>query len=304
MHGNSNGSYIGVAVALAVFVTLFAMAVFVIVVATVQNDLTPLQKTTPIATRVAPTARVAWSGAIPLVIYQTHARNDVPLGMAYAIQTIRAANPEFTHVYMDDAAVLAFMKKHTSPRVQAAYATLLPGAFKADLFRYCVLYTFGGVYLDTGMCARKRLLDVLRPDHTFLSCADCNIKSILQAFLCTSRGNRILEAAIALCVERIETKNAGATMLSLTGPELLGEVFRKVTGANFTTAYNYGNGVELLRSRLFGIRCIPSKVISHDGSVLFHTKYPGYYSDASWYPQRGTKHYSAMWAAKELFKTI
>ena len=48
----------------------------------------------------------------------------------------------------NDADCRAFIRSAFPPDVVAAYDRLIPTAFKADLWRYCVLYKFGGVYLD------------------------------------------------------------------------------------------------------------------------------------------------------------
>ena len=48
----------------------------------------------------------------------------------------------------NDADCRAFIRSAFPPDVLYAYDLLIPTAFKADLWRYCVLYKFGGVYLD------------------------------------------------------------------------------------------------------------------------------------------------------------
>ena len=48
----------------------------------------------------------------------------------------------------NDADCRAFIRSAFPPDVVAAYDRLIPTAFKADLWRYCILYKYGGVYLD------------------------------------------------------------------------------------------------------------------------------------------------------------
>ena len=52
------------------------------------------------------------------------------------------------HYLYNDDDCRAFIRDAFPPDVVAAYDLLIPTAFKADLWRYCVLYKFGGVYLD------------------------------------------------------------------------------------------------------------------------------------------------------------
>ena len=52
------------------------------------------------------------------------------------------------HYLFNDSDCRAFILKEYPPDVLIAYDRLIPTAFKADLWRYCVLYKYGGVYLD------------------------------------------------------------------------------------------------------------------------------------------------------------
>ena len=52
------------------------------------------------------------------------------------------------HYLYNDDDCRAFIQKEYPPDVLFAYDRLIPTAFKADLWRYCVLYKYGGVYLD------------------------------------------------------------------------------------------------------------------------------------------------------------
>jgi mannosyltransferase OCH1-like enzyme len=50
--------------------------------------------------------------------------------------------------------------------VLACYDKLNPNAFKADLFRYSVVYTYGGCYLDIGIVAVANLRNFIRATDT------------------------------------------------------------------------------------------------------------------------------------------
>lgn len=69
----------------------------------------------------------------------------------------------YEHHVVDDAGCEAFIAEHFPHAVDAFRA--LRGAHKADLFRYCVLFVRGGVYLDIKTVLRQPL-DALFPSHT------------------------------------------------------------------------------------------------------------------------------------------
>ena len=52
------------------------------------------------------------------------------------------------HYLFCDSECRSFIAREYPPDVLMAYDRLIPTAFKADLWRYCVLYKYGGVYLD------------------------------------------------------------------------------------------------------------------------------------------------------------
>jgi hypothetical protein len=52
------------------------------------------------------------------------------------------------HYLFNDADCRNFIVREYPPDVLMAYDRLIPTAFKSDLWRYCVLYKYGGVYLD------------------------------------------------------------------------------------------------------------------------------------------------------------
>jgi hypothetical protein len=69
-------------------------------------------------------------------------------------------------MYSDDEAK-DFLKHHFPLEVQEAYDTILPGAFKADLFRYCVLLIRGGIYADVDVQLNMDLDALLEGDIGF-----------------------------------------------------------------------------------------------------------------------------------------
>jgi hypothetical protein len=72
----------------------------------------------------------------------------------------RFAN-EYTLRFFDDAACEAYLGAHFHPDVLARYRRITRGAHRADLWRYCVLYREGGLYLDIKT-------HLLRPVSTFI----------------------------------------------------------------------------------------------------------------------------------------
>jgi mannosyltransferase OCH1-like enzyme len=54
-----------------------------------------------------------------------------------------------------------FMEKFYGGKVNNAYKKIIPNAARADLFRYCLIYEKGGVWLDIKSAA-KPLCDLIK----------------------------------------------------------------------------------------------------------------------------------------------
>jgi len=85
---------------------------------------------------------------IPLDIYQTWHTKDLPPKMRECVEKLKKANPEFTHHLYDENDCREFIKNNFESDVLEAFDGLIPLAYKADLWRYCILYKKGGIYLD------------------------------------------------------------------------------------------------------------------------------------------------------------
>lgn len=262
---------------------------------------------------------------IPLVIIQTNEKDEIPRGMYSATKTILDYNPEYTYIYFNDSAARKYIIDNYPQRVLDAYDKLIPGAYKADLFRYCVLYKMGGVYIDMGMVAKCPLRDVIRPSDEFVSPEDAGYGYVYNAFICSVPGHPILKNAIDISVYNIEKSNYGVNALDVTGPCVLAKALkyhinkqisvRSGSPVNYVNwklvaGGNYGNGIRLLsyikHNQLLveesyvsrGIKSLEGDI--YDGELLlFTTRYYGYRDDVKWYNTK--KHYGILWTHNVIY---
>jgi mannosyltransferase OCH1-like enzyme len=78
---------------------------------------------------------------IPKRIIQTSVNNSCKNIYNYnAFMTFIELNPEYEYYFFDNNDVKKFIRDNFDEEVLEAYDTLVPGSYKADLFRACVLY--------------------------------------------------------------------------------------------------------------------------------------------------------------------
>jgi len=73
--------------------------------------------------------------------------------------------PPLVYSIQEDAE--RFLETHFPVEIVQAYRALIPGALKADLFRYCALLIHGGVYADVDLLLESNLDAAIRPDIGF-----------------------------------------------------------------------------------------------------------------------------------------
>jgi mannosyltransferase OCH1-like enzyme len=161
---------------------------------------------------------------IPLNIFQTWCTKNLPPRMAQATQLIRDTNPAFQYHLFDDADCRNFISQHFSGDILGAYDKLIPGAYKADLWRYCVLYQLGGIYVDIKYVPNRgfKFINLTEQEHWTL---DADNYGIYNAVMVCRPRNGILWQAIHQIVQHCRTNYYGNHVLDPTGPGLLSRYF-------------------------------------------------------------------------------
>ncbi len=171
------------------------------------------------------------SSDVPHMIYQTWETHDLPLRMRAAVAAVVAANPGFGHRIFDAAERRAFLAEYFTDAVVDAYDALVPGAYKADLWRYCLLYLWGGYYLDIkfepvdgwSLKSLKGVTYVLDNAETFPGVSH----GVYNAFLMARPGCPHMRAAIVASIKNIQARFIGEISLDITGPSIFGKIIAR-----------------------------------------------------------------------------
>ena len=175
---------------------------------------------------------------IPLNIYQTWHTKDLPPLMLQNSQKIKINNPAFKYQLFDDNDCYNFIKAHFDESVLNAYESLIPGAYKADLWRYCILYINGGIYLDIkyGAINNFKFINMSESEHFVL---DADNTGIYNALLCCLPNNQKLLGVINAIVENVKNKYYGNHCLEPTGPLLLNRFFSQQEKKSLNMYHTY-----------------------------------------------------------------
>lgn len=136
-----------------------------------------------------PTETITAQSEIPKILIQTYSnKNKVPQKVFDGLSKFA---PEYKYYFYDDKACLSLIKKNFTNEVLQAYLGLKNTAHKADLFRYCVLYLMGGVYLDIKTELIKPLSQLINPGISLYTVLAAQGNSLYQGIIASKPRNDI-----------------------------------------------------------------------------------------------------------------
>ena len=163
-------------------------------------------------------------------------QNTIPEPLINNFNFIKNDNLDFECQMFNNNDCIEFLKINYGEEIINAYNNLIPGAYKADLTRYCILYTRGGIYLDAKMMPMNdfKLKNVIDKEYFV---RDGNFegrgRGVYNAFMICKKNNPILLEVINNIVDHVKTKYYGETCLCPTGPFLLKKKFTEEQINNF-----------------------------------------------------------------------
>jgi mannosyltransferase OCH1-like enzyme len=110
---------------------------------------------------------------IPKIIWQTLKTNQVPVFIKSYADSWIEMNPEYEYRFHDDNDITNFLK-NDFPEFIEGYNNLKYGASKADLWRYLIIYKYGGVYADIDCACVKPLKEWIDRDKSFITALGTN----------------------------------------------------------------------------------------------------------------------------------
>jgi mannosyltransferase OCH1-like enzyme len=228
--------------------------------------------------------------SIPKTIMQTAKSRYVTNNKYLSIRSIIDNNPNYDYEFFDNNESKKFIEKYFDKDVVDAYDNLIPGAYKADLFRYCYLYIKGGIYVDCKMVCHINFDDLFNNDYDMILVKDRIPNAYWNGFICSKPKLNIFKECINKIVENVKNKNYGIDPLDITGPRLFYNIGEKylnrlkikilyLTNMNYQDSNNYvyyGNDIKVL-----------------------NVMYPNYYHENNYIT---SNHYSKLWQEKKVYK--
>ena len=180
---------------------------------------------------------------------------------------------------------------------------MIPGAYRSDLVRLCLLHHYGGSYNDMGHQYLTSLNNIVDPSADLVLVNErTDEPGIHNAFMSSFIVHHpILEAMVTYITENIEAREYGENSLDITGPMALGKCIEGLAGYEFTGGQFadgmhvvLGHHVQLLQHRLEG------EYLTLNGDWVIKTKFSEY-ADLM-YRFRNTPSYHQLWPSRQVYR--
>ncbi len=132
-------------------------------------------------------------------------------------------NPHFVIVYSSNEDRLDFIQKHF-PKYQDLYLSIIPGAYRSDLFRILVLYKYGGIYADMAMkflCPIDTFLDRHHDEAQIV--VDLLPSDLINGYIAVYPRHPLIAQAIVDIIDNVHKQRYNCMGLDITGPKTFGK---------------------------------------------------------------------------------
>jgi mannosyltransferase OCH1-like enzyme len=214
---------------------------------------------------------------IPKKIMQTWVTKELSIQFQQIVDSWKFYNPNYEYILFDNNDIENFIKAHFDLTILNAYKKIIPGAYKADLFRYCYLYIKGGIYADIDTLCLGKLDQFILPNISFIAPIDLNnnpidgTHNIFNSFIASRPKHPIFMNCINIIVDNVKNKKNSKSKLDFSGPGVLGQAINKYLGNNELSSFINKEGI--INDILFlKFEALTEEVKDISGNILFQNK--------------------------------
>ena len=231
---------------------------------------------------------------------------NAPTAVKQILESTLTYNEEYTQVVFSELDCISFVK-HYYPENVNGYDSLVPGAYRSDLFRLMFLYKFGGIYNDIGHRYLKPIDDIINEDDEFvIGLEPYHVMGqpggLHNGFMAAYPKHFIIKSMLDLVMDNVNHRRYGVKVLDITGPYAVARAFNKIfndteDNYNFTFGSYEKNGYKI-------------KTLQHDGTTFLLTypnkekailtKFANY--NSIMYGKRHIKPYGILWNERNIYK--
>jgi mannosyltransferase OCH1-like enzyme len=140
---------------------------------------------------------------IPKVIYLSYKTKDIPY---YIIPKWNDIYPDYEVKLYDNNDCINFLKKEYTEEYVNIFNHIKDGPIKADFWRVCILYKYGGIYSDIDIEPLVNIEKIMQSDTTFITCLSAINNKMNPHFIVCEPEHKVLKMCINKYLEMYRDK--------------------------------------------------------------------------------------------------
>lgn len=142
---------------------------------------------------------------IPKLIWQTYKDDydELPEYIRKHTETWKNLNPEYEYHYMSDEEAAQFVLDKYGKEYHDIFVSLPVGVMRGDMWRYLIVYEFGGVYTDLDTTCIKPIDSWLKENYNMIVCPENEVHLCQWTFAATPK-HPLLASVIELMISRLK----------------------------------------------------------------------------------------------------
>jgi mannosyltransferase OCH1-like enzyme len=148
---------------------------------------------------------------IPKTIWQTYKDpyNNLQQYMIDASNSWKVHNPEYEYKYMDDQQAKEFVLNEYGQEWSDIFNNLPVGVMRGDLWRYMIIYKYGGVYSDLDTICNEPISNWMPNKYSMIVCPE-NDRDFCQWTFAASAGHPFLKSVLDHIKEKLKNPSYGS----------------------------------------------------------------------------------------------
>lgn len=194
------------------------------------------------------------SNDFPKNIFQTHKELSYIKNNPVLLNTTnswKGISKEFKYNFYTDAMCDAFIKDNFEKKIYEVYKKLPLGVMRAELWKYCIIYHYGGIYADTNIICKLDPIIFIKNNAQIICSIEHNQLQLCKSVFAAPINSPILKSIIDLYVNKIldleEIKNEDLVLIRnnifTDGIEEYLKNNNKPTFENRQLYYNYPDSI-------------------------------------------------------------
>jgi hypothetical protein len=217
-------------------------------------------------------------------IFQTFNTNNIDINKFYTINTILNYLPDIKYEFYNEENRIQFIISNYDMAILNIYNKLIPGAYKADLFRILYLYKNGGLYMDCKNILYKNINKILDKNECYVR--DLG-DGVYNAFIyCSYSNNNNFKEYICAIIYNVFNSLYTDNGLSVTGPQLMINFFKENIYLKNT---HYDNNWKR------------TYLSDFDENIIIKNSYEGYYDNDNYLNR---SHYSVLYEQHNIYNNV